>query len=144
MHLKIPCPTMIKLFFISFIWSLHFMTQGRWREEKKFSHLLKIWKNLALKSPRPKLFVNKNAIKSNFGNYTNEIGNIQIGWERLREFGHWAWEFLCFGSSHTDCVRGLLDQEVRGLQRLLILLWKNQVFLIGNLWWWRWQNCRRQ
>ena len=101
MHLKIPCPTMIKLFLISFIWSLHFMTQGRWREEKKFSHLLKIWKNLELKSPRPKLFVNKNAIKSNFGNCTNKVGNFQIGTERLREFGHLAWEFLRFGSSHT-------------------------------------------
>ena len=58
--------------------------------------------NLALKRPRPKLFVNKNAIKRNFGNYSNKVGNFQIGWERLWEFGRWAWEFLRFGSSHTQ------------------------------------------
>ena len=40
-------------------------------------------------------------IISNFGNYTNKVGNFQIGWERLREFCHWVWEFLHFGSSHT-------------------------------------------
>ena len=71
---------------------------------KKFSHLIQNLENFALKRPRPKLFVNKNAIKSNFENYTNKVGNFQIGWERLREFGHWAWEFLCFGSSHTETL----------------------------------------
>ena len=69
---------------------------------KKFSHLIQNLENFALKRPRPKLFVNKNAIKSNFENYTNKVGNFQIGWERLREFGHWALEFLRFGSSLTD------------------------------------------
>ena len=68
---------------------------------KKLSHLRKKLENLTLKRPRPKLFVNKNAIKSNFGNCTNKVGNFQIGTERLREFGHLAWEFLRFGSSHT-------------------------------------------
>ena len=80
--------------------SLHFMTQGRlW--EGKFSYLSKNLENVAPKRPRPKLFVNKNAIKSKFGNYANTVGNFQIGWERLREFGHRAWKFLRFGSSHT-------------------------------------------
>ena len=104
-HEKIPCtkdvsPTMINLFLIYFSvkFTLH---DSRETREEKIHHLIKFFENLALKRPRPKLFVNKNAIKSNFGNYTNKVGNFQIGWERLWEFGHWAWEFLRFGSSEA-------------------------------------------
>ena len=47
------------------------------------------------------MFVNKNAIKSDFGNISDKVGISHIGWELLWEFGNWAWEFLCFGSSNT-------------------------------------------
>ena len=38
------------------------------------------------------------------GNFGHKLGRllVQTGWERLWEFGHWAWEFLRFGSSHTE------------------------------------------
>ena len=77
------------------------MTQGRGRVEKILQFDYKFGK-FALNRPKQKLFVNKITIKSNFGNYTNKVGNLQIIWERLREFCLWAWEFLQFGSSHTD------------------------------------------
>ena len=47
------------------------------------------------------MFVNKNAIKSDFGNISDKVGMSHIGWDLLWEFGNWAWEFLCFGSSNT-------------------------------------------
>ena len=52
--------------------------------------------------PKQNMFVNKNAIKSDFGNISDKVGISHIGWELLWEFGNWAWEFLCFGSSNTD------------------------------------------
>ena len=51
--------------------------------------------------PKQNMFVNKNAIKSDFGNISHKVGISHIGWELLWEFGNWAWEFLCFGSSNT-------------------------------------------
>ena len=47
------------------------------------------------------MFVNKNAIKSDFGNISDKVGISHIGWELLWEFGNYAWEFLPFGSSNT-------------------------------------------
>ena len=51
--------------------------------------------------PKQNMFVNKNAIKSDFGNISDKVGISHIGWELLWEFSNWAWEFLCFGSSNT-------------------------------------------
>ena len=61
-------------------------------------------RNFVHERPKQNMFVNKNAIKSNFGNISDKVGNSHIGWELLWEFINWAWEFLCFGSSNTDSM----------------------------------------
>ena len=80
------------------------------------------------------MFVNKNAIKSNFGNYANKVGNLQIVWERLQEFGRWAWEFLQFGSSHTAgpsraCAYSALEGEMKSPNRGLLRTQESKAFL---------------
>ena len=53
-----------------------------------------------------KLFVNKNAIKSKFGNILEKVGISRNGWELFWEFQDFQWEFHSFGSSNTGylCV----------------------------------------
>ena len=48
-----------------------------------------------------KLFVNKNAIKSKFGNILEKVGISQNGWEFFWEFQGFEWEFHSFGSNNT-------------------------------------------
>ena len=51
-----------------------------------------------------KTFVNKNAIKSCLGLFQAKVGKFQNGWETFWEFDDICWDFLCFGSSHTDRI----------------------------------------
>ena len=74
-------------------------------------------RNFAHERPKQNMFVDKNAIKSDFGIIADEVGISHIGWDLLWEFGNWTWEFLFFGSSNTGgchvClyVRGRLSDS---------------------------------
>ena len=92
--------TMIILFFIYLYVKFTFPDSS----EMKGGKILPFDKNLrnfVHERPKQNMFVNKNAIKSDFGNISDKVGISHIGWELLWEFGNWAWEFLCFGSSNT-------------------------------------------
>ena len=92
--------TMIILFFIYLFVKFTFPDSSEMKERKKFP-FDKNLRNFVHERPKQNMFVNKNAIKSDFGNISDKVGISHIGWELLWEFGNWAWEFLCFGSSNT-------------------------------------------
>ena len=51
--------------------------------------------------PVEKLIVNKNAIKTKFGNIFEKVGIYQNGWELFWEFQDLEWDFHGFGSNNT-------------------------------------------
>ena len=93
--------TMIILFFIYLYVKFTFPDSSEIKGRKIFTFDKKLRK-FVHERPKHNMFVNKNAIKRDFGNISDKVGISHIGWELLREFGNWAWEFLCFGSSNTD------------------------------------------
>ena len=94
--------TMIILFFIYLYVKFTFPDSSEMKGRKKFP-FDKNLRNFVHERPKQNMFVNKNAIKSDFGNISDKVGISHIGWELLWEFGNWAWEFFCFGSSNTAC-----------------------------------------
>ena len=103
--LEMLCPkdlnlTMIILFFIylNVKYIFHYSSEMKGRKILPFDKNLR---NFVHERPKQNMFVNKNAIKSDFGNISDKVGISHIGWELLWEFGNLAWEFLCFGSSNT-------------------------------------------
>ena len=48
------------------------------------------------------IFIDKNAIKPTLGFFVADFGNFENGWEDLWKFHDFGWEFLYFGSNHTD------------------------------------------
>ena len=61
---------------------------------KKILPFDKNLRNFVDERPKQNMFVNKNAIKSNFGNISDKVGNSHIGWELLWELDNWAWEYI--------------------------------------------------
>ena len=59
------------------------------------------------------LFVNKNAIKSKFGNILEKVGISQNGWELFWEFQDFEWEFHSFGSNNTVNKQGIKRMKKR-------------------------------
>ena len=92
--------TMIILFFIYLYVKFTFPDSSEMKGRKILPFDTNL-RNFVHERPKQNMFVNKNAIKSDFGNISNKVGISHIGWELLREFGNWVWEFLYFGSSNT-------------------------------------------
>ena len=49
--------------------------------------------------------IDKSTIEPTLGFFVADFGNFENGWEDLWEFNNFGWEFLYFGSNHTDFVR---------------------------------------
>ena len=105
---EIPFPkdlsmTMIISFFIYLYVKFTFPDSSEMKGRKKFP-IDKNLRNFVHERPKQNMFVNKNAIKSDFGNISDKVGISHIGWELLWEFGNSAWDFLCFGSTGCPTV----------------------------------------
>ena len=75
--------------------------QSRYILQENFNFIKKI-KKIAVSRPEEELFVNKTAIKTEFGMVLEKFGISQNCWEKSWEFLGFRWEFPRFGSSHTD------------------------------------------
>ena len=92
--------TMIILFFIYLYVKFTFPDSSEMKG-RKILPFDKNLRNFVHERPKQNMFVNKNAIKSKFGNILEKVGISQNGWEFFWEFQGFEWEFHRSRSSNT-------------------------------------------